>query len=196
MLSIENDLVASFSVSLRPELISKIKYVNTSISMNLKNLIVTFLLLIAVWLLLTSTVDPSMVITGIIVAFLVTLLFARKSDLFTELKLTPKAILYTIIYIFVFLGELIKSNVDVAFRVLSPKLPIRPGIVKVKTKLKSRMGRLILANSITLTPGTFTIEITDDFLYIHWIDVVTKEEEDPTEHIVRKFEKYLEVIYG
>jgi len=68
--------------------------------------------------------------------------------------------------------------------------------VKVKTKLKSRMGRLILANSITLAPGTFTIEITDDFLYIHWIDVVTKEEEDPTEHIVRKFEKYLEVIYG
>jgi len=104
MLSIENDLVASFSVSLRPELISKIKYVNTSISMNLKNLIVTFLLLIAVWLLLTSTVDPSMVITGIIVAFLVTLLFARKSDLFTELKLTPKRF-YIQLYIYLFFWE-------------------------------------------------------------------------------------------
>ncbi|MBN1199249.1 MAG: Na+/H+ antiporter subunit E [Bacteroidales bacterium] len=164
--------------------------------MRSKNLIVTFLLLIAIWLMLTSTFDPSMVITGVIVAGLVSLLFARKSDLFTELHLSPKAMIYTILYIFVFIGELVKSNLDVAWRVLSPTLPIRPGIVKVKTKLKSRMGRMILANSITLTPGTFTVEITDEFLYIHWIDVVTKDQEDPTEHIVRKFEKYLEVIYG
>lgn len=196
MLSKQNNIITYLYVSLHPEILIKIKYVNISISMYLKNFIITFLLLIAIWLLITSTLDPSMVITGIIVAGLVSLLFARKSDLFTDLHLSPKAMIYTVLYIFIFLGELVKSNLDVAWRVLSPTLPIRPGIVKVKTKLKSRMGRMILANSITLTPGTFTIEITDEFLYIHWIDIVTKEQEDPTEHIVRKFEKYLEVIYG
>ena len=58
------------------------------------------------------------------------------------------------------------------------------------------MGRLILANSITLTPGTLTIDIKEDTLYIHWIDVKTEDIDKATENIVRKFEKYLEKIYG
>jgi multicomponent Na+:H+ antiporter subunit E len=115
---------------------------------------------------------------------------------FAEINLTPKAFVYTFIYIFVFLSELMKSNLDVAKRVISPSLPINPGIVKVKTKLKSKMGRMILANSITLTPGTFTIDIIDDTLYIHWIDVLSEDIEKATKEIVSKFEKYLEVIYG
>jgi multicomponent Na+:H+ antiporter subunit E len=80
--------------------------------------------------------------------------------------------------------------------VITPSLPINPGIVEVKTKLKSNMGRMILANSITLTPGTLTIDIKDDTLYIHWIDVKTEDVNEATEQIVRKFEKYLEKIYG
>lgn len=88
------------------------------------------------------------------------------------------------------------ANLDMARRVLSPKLPINPGIVKVKTSLKSPMARLILADSITLTPGTFTVDIIDDFIYIHWVDVRSDDIEGATEAIVRKFEKYLEVMYG
>jgi len=58
------------------------------------------------------------------------------------------------------------------------------------------MGRLILANSITLTPGTLTVDIEGDTLYIHWIDAKTADMGSATDKIVRKFEKYLEVIYG
>ncbi|MFA7123327.1 MAG: Na+/H+ antiporter subunit E, partial [Candidatus Delongbacteria bacterium] len=83
-----------------------------------------------------------------------------------------------------------------ALRVIKPVIPINPGIVKVKTKLKSPMGRLMLTNSITLTPGTLTVDIKDDTLYIHWIDVKDKEESGATEKIVSNFEKYLEVIFG
>ena len=83
-----------------------------------------------------------------------------------------------------------------ARRVITPSLPINPGIVEVKTKLKSKMGRMILANSITLTPGTLTIDIQDDILYIHWIDVQSEDIDEATKTIVRKFEKYLEKIYG
>jgi multicomponent Na+:H+ antiporter subunit E len=91
---------------------------------------------------------------------------------------------------------LIKSNLDVARRIISPKLPINPGIVKVKTKLKSPLGRAILANSITLTPGTLTVEMRDQYFYIHWIDVSVSDINASTEAIVSKFEKYLEVIFG
>lgn len=161
-----------------------------------KNASVTFLILFGIWLLLTNTVELSMVITGAAVSLLIVLLFSRKPALFSGLRLTPKALIYTILYIMVFLWELIKSNLDVARRVISPSLPINPGIVKVKTTLTSPMGRLILANSITLTPGTFTVDIRGEHLFIHWIDVTTHTGIDPTEAIVRKFEKYLEVIYG
>jgi multicomponent Na+:H+ antiporter subunit E len=61
--------------------------------------------------------------------------------------------------------EIIKANLDVALRVIKPVIPINPGIVKVKTKLKTPMGRLILTNSITLTPGTLTVDIK----MIHYI---------------------------
>ncbi|HAQ60410.1 TPA: Na+/H+ antiporter subunit E [Candidatus Delongbacteria bacterium] len=110
--------------------------------------------------------------------------------------LHPKKIGYSLFYVIILFVEIVKSNIDVAFRVIKPVIPINPGIVTVKTKLKSRMGRLILTNSITLTPGTLTVDMIDDTLYIHWIDVKDKEETGATEKIVSNFEKYLEVIFG
>lgn len=91
---------------------------------------------------------------------------------------------------------MVKSNIDVALRVIQPSLPINPGIIKVKTHLKTPIGKMLLANSITLTPGTITVDIQEDTLYIHWIDVESTDIEAATQKIVSKFEKYLEVIYG
>ncbi|GAB4292058.1 MAG: hypothetical protein Kow0068_17290 [Marinilabiliales bacterium] len=136
------------------------------------------------------------ILIGVGLALLVSLIMCSQCNLFAEWRITPKSFLYSIAYLFVFLWEMIKSNLDVAFRVLSPSLPIKPGIVTVKTKLKSKMGKLLLANSITLTPGTLTVDIKDDLLYIHWIDVKDTDIEAATKDIVSKFEKYLEVIYG
>jgi multicomponent Na+:H+ antiporter subunit E len=68
--------------------------------------------------------------------------------------------------------------------------------VEVKTTLKSEFGRMLLANSITLTPGTLTVEVIGDSFFIHWIDVKEDTVEAASKEIVKKFEKYLEVIYG
>jgi multicomponent Na+:H+ antiporter subunit E len=95
-----------------------------------------------------------------------------------------------------FAWEIVKANWDVAKRVVTPTVNINPGIVKIKTKLKSNLGRLVLANSITLTPGTLTIDVIDDTLYIHWIDVSTQDVQKASEEIAAVFEKYLEVICG
>jgi len=158
--------------------------------------IVLFVLFLALfWVLLTSP-DRQELIAGVAVILLLMLIFFRQLAVFGEYKLTLKSIFYSIIYIFVFLFALIRSNLDVAFRVLNPKLPINPGIVKVKTSLKSRTGRLVLANSITLTPGTLTVETRGDYFYIHWIDVESGDVEKATHEIVSTFEKYLEVMFG
>jgi multicomponent Na+:H+ antiporter subunit E len=100
-------------------------------------------------------------------------------------------------YIPVFLWECLKSNIDVAIRVMHPGLPINPGIVKVKTTLKSDTGLTFLANSITLTPGTFCVDLDAEngFLYIHWIDVKSQDVDEATQMIVNKFEKILKRIF-
>jgi len=105
-------------------------------------------------------------------------------------------VIYSVFYIFYLFISIVKSNFDVARRVIQPKIPINPGIVRVKTKLKSPVGRMILANSITLTPGTLSVDVKDDYYYIHWIDVTDIDEQKATQKIVSGFEKYLEVIFG
>ncbi len=162
----------------------------------MKNFIVSFLLIMSVWLLLNASLSQAVLFSGIIVALLTALFFSVKYPVFRDIKLNPKAIIYMLIFTLVFIKELIKSNLDVARRVVSPSIPINPGIVEIKTNLKSEIGRLILANSITLTPGTLTVEMKDESLFIHWIDVLSSDKETATREIAGKFEKYLGVIYG
>lgn len=164
--------------------------------MKIKNHIALFLILMIVWILVNNTFRSEIIIIGLIFSLIISLLFGTKLRIFDELKFTPASLGYTLVYLFVFFIELIKSNLDVARRVLTPSLPINPGIVKTKTILKSKMGRMILANSITLTPGTLTVDIKDDTLYIHWIDVCCEDIDKATEAIVQKFEKHLVKIYG
>ena len=162
----------------------------------MKNLFISVLLLLGIWLLLNASLSPVVIVSGLAVALIIAVFFSARHPIFKDLKLNPKAIIFFLICFFVFAIELLKANFDVARRVLSPSLPINPGIVEVKTRLKSKIGRLVLANSITLTPGTLTVDIKDDSLFIHWIDVTSEDIEGATKKIVTSFEKYLEVIYG
>jgi len=157
-------------------------------------IIFTFLLII--WLLLTYPFSFQELIAGAIVSLLIVIIAAGSIPIFAEIRTGPRAISWGIAYLFVFFFELVRSNLDVAFRVLHPRLPIHPGIVKVRTTLGSRMGRLALANSITLTPGTITVETKGEYFYVHWIDVRARNIEETTQNIVSKFERYLEVIFG
>ncbi len=98
-----------------------------------------------------------------------------------------------------FVWELIKANVDVARRALSPKLPINPGIVKIKTDLTSEYAQSALANSITLTPGTITLDIAEEkgntYYYIHWIDVASAEVPEASDAIAGTLEKWVRRIW-
>ncbi|MEE4219410.1 MAG: Na+/H+ antiporter subunit E [Xanthomonadales bacterium] len=154
------------------------------------------LTLLFFWLLLNGGLDSGSLVVGIAAALLITLLFGRGLAIFAEFQLRPRALVAALQFVFYFIGELVKSNIKLAGIVLSPGLPIKPGIVKVRTNLKSRMGRLLLANSITLTPGTLTVELEGEWLYVHWVMAESADIEAATGSIVAGFERYLEVMYG
>lgn len=86
--------------------------------------------------------------------------------------LNPARWLGFVYYIFgPFLAALVKANIDVAVRIVTGD--IHPGIVKVDTGLNGAMSKTLLASSITLTPGTLTVDVEEDSgdFYIHWMNV-------------------------
>jgi len=158
---------------------------------NWKGTFVLLLLLAASWVLIVSSIAPAELVAGAVSIIVIVLLTSRSRDLFGGLRLSLKALLFTPIYLMVFLWQLIRSNLDIARRVLSPSLPINPGIVRVETQLQSTMGKLILANSITLTPGTLTLDVIGNSLYVHWVDVKGTDTDAATRAIVAGFERTL-----
>lgn len=161
-----------------------------------REFVVLFGTLLVFWVLLNNSVAADVLLVGAAAALVITLMFHNGLGLFSEFRFTPKAIITLPIFLLFFLKELIKSNLNVATIVLSPELPLKPGIVKVRTRLKTRMGRLLLTNSITLTPGTLTVDAVGEWLYIHWVNVESTDAEAATASIVAGFEHYLEVMYG
>lgn len=157
---------------------------------------VMFVTLLLFWVMLMGSFAPDVLIVGAVASLAIAYLTPDGLSFFTEFRATPAAFIAGFQYYGYFLKELVKSNFTVAGIVISPALPIHPGIIKVRTRLKSRMGRLMLANSITLTPGTLTIEIDGEWLYIHCVNVASADSEEATAAIAAGFEKYLEVIYG
>jgi multicomponent Na+:H+ antiporter subunit E len=157
--------------------------------------IVHFVVALVVWLLLTWSWSVQNVIAGVIVAALSAVLFGHLFPRHSRLMFSLTRVLWFIYYIPVFLIHCFKANLDVAYRVLHMNVPIRPGIVKVKTTLKSDMGLTFLANSITLTPGTLTVDIIEDDMYIHWINVISDDPEEHTRIIVKRFEDILKRVF-
>ncbi len=156
---------------------------------------VHFLLLFGIWLLLTWSLHWQDMLAGGIIALIAGLLLGDIYPVNAVKILNPVRFFWLVVYGITFLAYMVRANFDVAYRVLNINMPIRPGIVKVKTRLKTDMARTFLANSITLTPGTLTVDCVGDHLYIHWINIVSDDPVKETEIIVQHFEKLLERVF-
>ena len=163
----------------------------------MKKKTILFLFVFVLWLLLCFSLDWQHIVVGAVVALLVTVITGGLFITRPHLLKNPLRYVWFLYYIPVFIWECFKANVDMAFRVAHPDLPIKPGIVKVKTRLRSETGLTFLANSITLTPGTLTVDIDQEhsILYIHWINVSSTDIEKASQIIVTRFEKILEKIF-
>ncbi len=163
--------------------------------------LIYFVLAFVIWVLLAwpfvdGQIDVQVVTAGVIASAIVAFLFHEVLPREHHVFISPARIFWALVYIPVFFYYVIMANFDVVYRVVHPKMPIKPGIIKIKTNLKTKSGITALANSITLTPGTLTVDLTDDgFLYIHWINVKSTDVEEATKLIAGRFEYFLEKIF-
>lgn len=157
---------------------------------------IQFLVLLGLWLLLTWSLQPADLVAGIVVSVIVVALMGNMFIQRATNILNPVRVFWMLFYIPYLLWYILWANIDVAYRVINPAMPIRPGIVRFKTGLKTDMGKTFLANSITLTPGTLTVDIVGDEFFVHWINV--KFDGDPKkqgEEIAGKFERIIRRIF-
>lgn len=166
---------------------------NHNLPLRFINLWITLCL---IWIIANGTLATPTLITGVIISAAIALAFATFSKTYSVIHWSPKVLIYYLIYFGLFSLELIKANLNVMRLVFRPDLNINPGIVEIKTSLQTPLGRLALANSITLTPGTLVVDVREDSLFVHWIDVKHRDPQLATEAIASRFEKLLKVIYG
>ena len=160
----------------------------------------TFVLCYFFWILLTGSFAWQELVAGAVVSAGVALFSARWFVHESPGRVFGKQLFILIWYcVAIFPWELIKANCDMAKRALSPKLKINPGIIKVPVDVPTEYGKTMLANSITLTPGTITVDIDEHegqtWYYIHWIDVVETDRAAAGEIIKGRMEKWLRRIW-
>jgi len=92
----------------------------------------------------------------------------------------------------------LRAHLDVVKRILHPKMPIKPGIVRVPYYVETDHGIVAVANSVTNTPGTVVVDLNTETkrYYIHWINVLSADEQACFDAITRGFERYARKAFG
>ena len=132
------------------------------------------ILLTIVWVFLTGSLNTINFIFGFVLSFLVLWLISRTEKRRKYFRIIPRLVGF----LFYFLYELIKANLQVAMDVITPKFYMKPGIIEFPLDAKTDLEITVLANVITLTPGTLSLDVSEDrkSLYIHAMYVNDKEE--------------------
>lgn len=127
---------------------------------------------------------------GLPLAFLLRRFYERSVTLGHD----RRAPVYATLYLLVFLKELLTANVDVAYRVLAPSMPIEPDVVAVPLRVETDLAVTTIANSITLTPGTLTMDYdeAENTLYVH---AITGQNREAVVAPIRTWEDYALVIF-
>ena len=160
----------------------------------------TFCLCFLFWVLLTWSFTPQEMIAGAVVSLAAALFTSGFFIHENAFRLAnPVRFGALVAYVFIFLGELIKANLDVARRCFGGCKEVNPGIVKVPVELEGDYAQAMLDNSITLTPGTITLDIAEQdgktWYYIHWIDVAETDREKAGKIIKGRLENGIRRIW-
>ncbi len=155
------------------------------------------LILLGLYIVYTGAISITELILGLISAFIVSYIFSREWIQDTG-KLTLKRLAMLLAY-FVKYFTIIeaKAHWSVVKAILSPNMNIKPAIVRVPHSLETDFGIVTVANSITNTPGTVTLEVDDEgkALFVHWLFAETTEDEEAREKISKEFEEWAKLIF-
>ena len=158
----------------------------------MKNRFLANLLLTFVWLALTGSFDFSNVVFGFFLSYFILLVITRGGSKARYFRMVPRLISF----FFFFLYELVKANVQVAWEMGTPKFYMTPGIVGVPLDITSDSEITMLANLITLTPGTLSLDVSEDkkVLYVYSMYITNKK--DFIYGIKNGFEKRIKELYS
>ncbi len=137
------------------------------------------------WMFLQNSFTPATFVFGYLIGMLILIILRR----FLIFELYFRRLWAMVKLFFLFVVELTKANLDMVRVILKPRLNHRPGIVAVRTQLETNVEITLLAALISLTPGTISMDFSEDnkTIYIHSIDVLDKDE--MIEDIRNSFEK-------
>lgn len=126
-----------------------------------------FVVLMALWLLLSGIYEPMIIGFGAVSVLITVLVGRRMDDLDGDPVSLPLRPLKFARYLVWLMGEIAKANWAVTKIVLAPEMPIRQHLFGVRFSQKGDLGQVLFANSITLTPGTITVETEDKRFLVH-----------------------------
>ena len=155
--------------------------------------VMLYLVLALVWVGLTSEVTLPAFVTGIIIGIIIMKIYGERS--LRSLQINVRHIWPLIQLFFIFAYGLLVANLTVLVKVFSPKLNIKPGIIKVPIDIEGPFWITTLANMVTLTPGTLTVEVSADnkFFYVHCLNI--DNEASVISSIKDTFEKKILEVY-
>ena len=129
------------------------------------------LLFFLAWIIFNGNLTLEIVLFGVVIALGMFAFICKFMDYSIQKELRfYKLVPVFFQYVFLLIKEIVQANLTVCRLILSRKEIVEPVIVHVHTNLKTETARVILANSITLTPGTITVSLTDDDLLVHCLD--------------------------
>lgn len=135
-----------------------------------------FILLLLIWFIFNGKITWELTVLGVILCTCIYFFMCRFMDYSVKKDLAMmRRSVFFLYYVGVLITEIIKSSMQVLHLVLTDREIAEPVIVSYRTRLKTGLGRTILANSITLTPGTITISLEEDELIIHCLDKTMAE---------------------
>ncbi len=168
-----------------------------------EKIIITWITILTFWLIVSGEIFWQNVLLGGIISLLISSFMYENltDDLRCEGSLVRKVLYLSFIqipqYIFIMIFQLVESNFRVAKHAIF--LDINPGIIRIETDLRSDTGTTILSNSISLTPGTLTMDLDKKldktYLYVHWIDMKTLNVKKAGDEIKGDVERWLKKIF-
>src|SRR3974390_134707 len=126
---------------------------------------VLWILLTFIWFAANSSLAPESLVTGALISAVLAYLLIRNSNAWRDVRFSPSRLFHFVRLTGVFTVQLVRANINMMRYVYAPRIDINPGVVEIKTRLKTPVGRLALANSIALTPGSLVIDIDEDTFF-------------------------------
>jgi len=151
-----------------------------------------------IYIVFSGSVGVYDIVLGLAVSLIAGYLTAELVVRDTSKALSIRRLMWLITYAIYYLTIAeFKAHYDVIKRILHPRMPINPGIVRAPYNVSNDYSIVAIANSITNTPGTVTVHLDEGkkVYYIHWIDVKAPDPKTTYENIVKDFESYIKNIF-